>query len=287
MIAATEPVPYMATFTKRLIHELGTLLVPAGAVGLFCQVMGIDAQRTAAYSIASILFVTCCLHRGWINTKIPSALVLAVTVGLGTIFFFNFQNLLLKDTGLIKRFRESSDFQAEVGSQIAASNDEIWFFGTNFHISAVDRRPLLLKRLMAGVKVRYLVVDPFVPNMAQIAKDFDQSRDELADECTKGLKEILELRQQWTKNKGLGELDVRFFDTTPRARLYVFDPNRPSGRSMFVPYINRVNSPALPGYLLENSPTGVFGSYFSGIRTLWNEATKLDEFLAHHPEFRS
>lgn len=272
--------------TKKILNEVGLLLVPAGAVGLFCQVLSVDAQRTAVYSFTAVLFVLCCLHRSWINTWVPSALVLAVFIGFGAIFFFNYENILLKDTGLIRRFQESADFQAELGTQISAANEEIWFFGTNFHISAVERRPRLLKQLRAGVRVRYLIVDPFTTNMPRLAKDFDQTEREFADECMKGLSDVLELRRLWLQDKLRGELEVRFFESTPRARVYVFDPSRPAGRTLFVPYMNRVNSPSLPGFLLDNSAKGVFGSYFGGITTLWNESKTLEPFFTEHPELR-
>jgi hypothetical protein len=273
-----------------VLNELGILLIPPGIVSLFCQLLDISTQKTAAYSLTAMLLIVCCLHRSWINSKIPSAFLLASMLGLAAVFFLNYQNILLKDTGLIKRFKLSSDFQGELGIQIENADDEIWLFGTNFHISSVDRRKALLDKLSKGVKVRFLILDPFVAQINQIANDFDQPVSELKDECVKGLKNILELKKEWEETSAAsshpGELEVRFFATTPRARMYVFDPGKSSGRTLFVPYMNQINSPDLPGYLLENTSSGVFSSYFSGVQKLWQKSQLLDAFLKTHPDIK-
>lgn len=283
-----ERLLHMRRITKTILNELGVLLVPTALVTLFCQLLKIDDQATAGYSICAVLFLTCCVHRGWINARVPSSLILAVLIGFGTIFFFNYRNILLKDTGLLVRYRQSADFQADVGRQIASARKEIWFFGTNFHISAVERRPILLERLRSGVNIRYLILNPFIPHLEQVARDFGQSKRELEVECLKGMNDLIELRRRWDAERGrsAAALEIRLFDTTPRARLYVFDPDDPAGRTMFVPYLNRVNSPNLPGYLLENSETGVFRSYFDALRIMWNESTPLDTLLAAHPDLQ-
>jgi hypothetical protein len=77
---------------------------------------------------------------------------------------------------------------------------------------------------------------------------------------------------------------VRVFETHPHARFYVFDPARAKGNTFFVPYINRVDSPEVPGFLLENVSGGVFKSYFNGILRLWAESMDLNEYLQRHPE---
>ncbi|MBM3775140.1 MAG: hypothetical protein FJW37_08250 [Acidobacteria bacterium] len=275
---------------RRIFNELALLLIPTSVVTLFCQFIGVSQRETAAYSLATVLFVACCLHRSWINSRVPSALVLAICIGLVAIFYFNYEDILLKDTGLIERFKASADFQARVGSEIEAAKDEIWFFGTNFHISAVDRRRTILDKLARGARVRYLILNPYIATFGQIAADFDQPPNELWDECIKGLRDLLELRRQWVvrarSTAQPGELEIRTLKSTPRARLYVFDPARHSGRTMFIPYMNGVNSPELPGYLLQNTETGVFRSYFDGIRKLWNASPGVDELLQAHPELR-
>jgi hypothetical protein len=70
---------------------------------------------------------------------------------------------------------------------------------------------------------------------------------------------------------------VRIFDTHPHARFYIFDSGSTGGKTFFVPYINDVNSPNVPGYLLQNIPKGVFDQYFAGIRKLWDMSETLEQ----------
>jgi len=154
--------------TRRLLADLGTLLTPTTLVAVFCQAVDIDSQRTAIYSLAAVVFVACCYYRNWISTKLPSALVLAVGSGLAVIFFANYDNILLKDTGLIKRYHESAELQADLGRYITNARHEIWMLGTNFHTSAVERRPALLERLKAGVKVITMKARPPIQMTTEI-----------------------------------------------------------------------------------------------------------------------
>ncbi|HEU4688405.1 MAG TPA: DUF5919 domain-containing protein [Vicinamibacterales bacterium] len=277
----------MTPGTTRILSDLGMLLGPTTLVALFCAAIGVDPQRTSIYSLAALMFVACCYYRAWISATVPSALVLATSVGLGTIFFMNYGNILLKDTGLIRRFVESSDIQAELGSEIGRATQEIWLFGTNFHISTVDRRPALLEKLQSGVHVRYLILNPAVPNLDVVAADFGQSVDELRQECLKGLRNVLELKQQWeavrSRSRKPGQLEIKLYDRTPSARMYVFDPRVPSGHSIYVPYMHGFNSPNLPGYLFENTQNGVAQAYFGGLLKLWSVSKPIEDVLAATP----
>jgi hypothetical protein len=219
---------------------------------------------------------------------VPASLLTALIVGLAAVFFFNYQNILLKDTGLIKYYQHSNDFLGQIDGPIGQAREEIWFFGTDFNVSAGERRNLLLGKLSTGLKIRYLVFDPHSPHLEDLALDFDQSPAELRAECEKGLQSILQLRRDWqNKSKTTqspGELAVRIFEKHPHARFYVFDPSRTQGNTFFVPYVNSVNSPEVPGFLLENVNGGVFKSYFDSVRKVWSESTDLNEYLQRHPE---
>jgi hypothetical protein len=282
---------FMSITLRKILRECGVLLIPAGVVSLFCQLIGVGPQKTAAYSIETILLIVCCLNRKWINTKVPSALVLSLFFGLAGIFYINYQTILFKDTGLIKRYKHSADFQGDIGHEIERADQEIWFFAANFHISTFDRRQALLDRLQHGVHIRYLILDPFALNIDRIAEDFGSSPDTLKKECMDGIHNLIELKCQWDSlSKSCvhsGELEIKFFKTTPRARLYVFDPRKTSGHTLFVPYINNMNSQFLPAYLLENIQSGVFPAYFEGVQKIWTDSTNtFDKFLADHPDIK-
>src|SRR5436305_33292 len=81
---------------RRVLEDTTVLLTTAGLITLFCQVIDVNAQKTAAYSLSATLLATCCLYKKWINKSIPSALVVGLLLGLATVFFFNYQDILLK-----------------------------------------------------------------------------------------------------------------------------------------------------------------------------------------------
>ena len=265
-----------------VLTQLGLILAPAGVIALFCQVLDVSPQSTAAVSLAAVFLTSICVYRRFINRYFPSALLTALLIGLATVFFFNYQNILLKDTGLIRYYKHSNDFLAQIDTEINRSEHEIWFVGMDFNISSGERRDLLLKKLESGVKVRYLIFDPRSSHLDDLAKDFNQSPEELRAECEKGIQSILQLQKDWQAQAKVssspGELTVRVFATHPHARFYVFDPDRTQGTTYFVPYLNSVNSPSVPGFLLQNVKTGVFSAYFDSILKLWATSSEFTNY---------
>ena len=266
-----------------LLAQIGLILAPAGLIALFCQVLDASNRTTGATSLAAVFLTSICIYRRPINRYVPSSILTGLLVALSAVFFFNYQNILLKDTGLIKWYRASNQYLAQIDLDIANSQQEIWFVGTDFNISAGEQRDSLLKVLSKGINVHYLIFDPKSGHLDDLAADFNQTPDELRSECEKGLASIVELQREW-QNRSLtatrpGELRVKIFDTHPHARFYVFDPGRVEGKTFFVPYINDVNSPNAPGFLLQNVPKGVFHQYFGGIQKLWETAETLDQHL--------
>jgi hypothetical protein len=271
-----------------ILAQVGLILAPAGVIALFCQVLDASNRTTGATSLAAVFLTSICIYRKPINRYVPSSILTGLLVALCAVFFFNYQNILLKDTGLIKWYRQSNGYLAQIDLDIAQSREEIWFFGTDFNISAGERRDLLLKALSNGININYLIFDPKSSHLDDLADDFNQTPAELRSECEKGLASIVELQKQWQRTSlsaaRPGELQVRVFERHPHARFYIFDPGRTDGKTLFVPYINDINSPNVPGYLLQNVPKGVFQQYFGGIRKLWEKSETLQQHLSNPSE---
>jgi hypothetical protein len=272
------------------LSALGTIGTPTGVVAIFCKILAVSDTTTAFTSLATMSIVAICLYREAINAHVPAALLLGLLAGLSAIFALNYRNILLKDTGLIRYYKVSNAFLSDMPAEIEHVTFDLLFFGTNFHISTGDARAQLLKKLSTGVRVRYLIFDVYSPFCDRVAKDFDQSPIQFRTECLSGLQSLVALRTAWqavsSKSPHPGDLEIRFYNITPRARIYFFDPGRPEGRSYFVPYVNNINSPELPGFLLQNVDTGVYGDYLSGIEKLWQQSKTpdFDTYLANHPE---
>jgi Domain of unknown function (DUF5919) len=273
----------VATNTKlhSLLNQLGLILGPTTVVAFFCQFVDMSQRNVAAVSIASIFFLALCLNRYWVNKNISSALAVGLLIAGFGIYYFTYENILIKDTGLIRYYKSSNDYIAgALESDVEKSRVSILFFGTNFHISAQDRRMAIFSALKRGVKIRYLLLNPDGPQIHQVAIDFDSNPKNLADECRSGLRDLEYLQSTWSEmrknEKTPGEIEIRTFDSTPRLRGYFFDPG-PDGKAYIVPYINKVNSPDSPGFLFGNFDSGVAKIYYYGVSRLWQDAVPFNK----------
>jgi uncharacterized membrane protein YobD (UPF0266 family) len=286
----SAPGPEQKISLYKTLSQLALILTPTGIIALFCQLFDVSPQATGAVSLASVFVIGICIYRQFINRYIPSSLLTALLVGLGVVFFLNYQHILIKKTGLVRYYKQSNDYLAEIDKQINRTQQEIWFVGLDFNISATQRRDLLLSKLENGVKIRYLVFNPRSNRVGDLAKDFDQSESALRTESEKGLQNLLDLRKHWLEKSSAsahpGEIEIRMFEASPHFRLYVFDPGQSNGRTYLVPYANTVSSTILPGYLLENIDTGMYKPYFDSVRKLWTNSVTLDDFLKSHPDVR-
>jgi hypothetical protein len=95
---------------------------------------------------------------------------------------------------------------------------------------------------------------------------------------------MLELRQALICTTDSLNFEVRLFAESPKARFYMFDMNRPSGRTFFIPHINGVNSPNLSGLVFNNTAGSFANIYASAVERLWSRSMPLDERLQKHPE---
>jgi hypothetical protein len=265
----------------KILTDTGLILGPATLVGLFAPLMDISTRDTAILSLATVVLISLCHYRHIVNTFVSSALALAVLVICGLIYYFAYENILLKDTGLISFTKKSNDYLGELGKLIAESKDEILFFGTDFHITVEDKREDLLKKLSEGVNIKYLVLNPYSNRLSMLASDFDVNIEKLKSESLDGLQGLLTLDKRWSdikdKSQNPGTLEIRLFDATPKMRAYFFDGGSGHGRAYLVPYMNKLNSPQSPGYLFAIKKDGVAEIYLTGIRKLWQEAIPFEK----------
>ena len=272
----------------KIQKTLGLLFMPTGAIALFCNVLGVSGQNTASISLAAVILTAICLYRRKINENVPSALLLALLITLAATFSLNYEKILFKDTGLLHYFRASNDFLGEAGPFLDKAQKEIWFIGTDFHITAGDRKDLILSKLRQGIKVRFLVFDPTSALLDTIALDFDQDPREIRSECIKSTQSLISMRDEWKHEEAYTRypdgLEVRSFQDVPHARFYLVDPDDTHAQSFYVPYMNHANSPSLPGYLMRNIDKGVIQAYLPGIRKLWSNSQSLDQYLILHPQ---
>lgn len=268
---------------RKAIEELALILTPPSLAAILCQILDVNNKDTAVISLVVAVVIGLCVHRSLINQYISSALTAGIVVLLGTIFYFQYDTILMKDTGLLRWYKQSSEIQQEIGKATEASQSEIWFLATNFHITVEDRKTLLLETLSRGVDIHFLIIDPTSEYLKLAAQDSGENQNTLKMECVKSLATLKGLMDRWNEHKKQakrpGHFEIRLFSGSPKSRIYIFDPNSEKGITIFVPYINKVSSPELPAYVLANTTKGAFQYYFNGVKKQWDDAVPFEEWL--------
>jgi len=197
------------------------------------------------------------------------------------------------EIGLVKFFKKSNDFLSgndALNFEVLLQNTkrEAWFVGTSFYISADMHREVIKKKLSEGVDVNFLVLDPDGGNIDHVAHIQNIGTKELSDQCHAGIRTFLKIKQETAGSNFPGHLNVRFANEELYSRIYFFDPKADDGQTYYVPQVNRIMSPGLPGFLLKNEIAKFHSIYFDGIQRLWNssDTRTLDEWKVAHPEYR-
>ena len=178
----------------------------------------------------------------------------------------------------ISYVRNSNDFLPNLPKLLEGSKKSVWFFGTNFHITAGDRKNDIISALERGVQIRFLVLDPESPDYIykQMESDFGQNALTIRAECESGLSKILDLKETWDKSplkeRSLGEIEIRVYSHYPWARMYLFDSGLENGSIYYVPYFSGLNSSDVPGLLLENSSEIITRMYQDAITAMWRDS---------------
>jgi hypothetical protein len=277
----------------RIITLIGKIATPAGAVAIFCQVppLSLNSTQTALASLITMLITLVLLFHKFLNEKIPSIIPIVVLLILLFTYYIYYQNIIQKDTGLIKFYKEAKEIDTKVWEKTKAAKMEICFFGTNFYRSPKDGFSTIIEKLSQGVKIRYLSFNPYSPIMKAAANDFKQTESELRLECMVGLSNLAKLENKWNTVKATvanrGELEIKFYDELPRFRAYIIDPEVELGNSFFIPYLYKTNSPDVPCFQFENRKSGVFSLYYNNFKILWDASYPLSKLKSEHPEIDS
>ena len=177
----------------------------------------------------------------------------------------------IKGIGILRYWQRANDFLPYIRESIAKASSEIWISGASFYLSLPDNEDLLIDRAKHGVKIHYLILDPYGNNFGAVAKTFSQSPDELQQEVLTTIRALNKIREKLSSSER-ENFQVRLFNESPRARFYIFDPADPNSNTFFVPHVNSINSPALPGFLLSNVPFGLAQIYIASVKDFWNSA---------------
>jgi DNA polymerase elongation subunit (family B) len=190
--------------------------------------------------------------RPLIDARVPStilAVICAVLTGISALALTRMANV---GTALTHIYAKSSQFQNDIETYFGSTQSEMWILATNVSSHLPSKMDQILSRLKAGVKIKYLVFDPFSQRLPLVAEGFGTNTKDLQAQCVFSTQSLIRLFRDWTAIRKTaprhGEVEIRFYDDIPRSRLYVVDPNVATGTTVLVPYMSHHSTLTLPIY---------------------------------------
>jgi hypothetical protein len=157
---------------------------------------------------------------------------------------------------VLQIYESSREVQLDFGNRLKKADHEVWICGVHFSVSLSDWRSDYLGALARGVAISVAVLDPECDAVQTTASSYAMEARELQRECQDTIDKLLNLRKErdsLTTGAGgkVGQLNAVKFRQLPRARYYVFDPNRSTGVVLFTPYVEGLRSSHSPTYSLR------------------------------------
>jgi hypothetical protein len=286
-IASGQPELFTQHRLLSALGQLSTILVSGTIVGLVASLTGLEALQSALLTIIVSAGIYVVLYRRQINRRIQAHAILMVILAAfaATAFFIpRLRGLIItetisRSTGIIAHYAKANDFLPKMGDYIAAAQQDVWLTGVSFYVTLPANKDIILKRLSDGINFRFLVLDPAARNLPQIAAEFRQAPDELRSECNVTVQNLISIYKEAKAKQYGGVLEIKLLATAPKARMYVFDKRRDTGVTFFIPHVDEVNSPNLPGFLVKNISTGIAIPYFEAVDRLWTHGVPLENWL--------
>lgn len=273
----------------RWIGLIATLTGPASAAAALAQLLNISGQRAAYAFMAAFLISGILVLRRFFDRCVPASLtvIAAILISLPVGLYGNV-DLLFRgvanppagaENAVLQHFPRANDFLSADGdpslaASIKSSNEEIWFYGIAFYISADDMFGQLMDALRRGVSIRYLVFDCDGEYVEEVARTISDAPEGIGNLCSTGTFYMTQLQRAWAEEKGssLADVHIRYYNEVPHGRAYIFDPDSLDASGYFIPYVTGVDSANLPGFFVAEGQD-VVNNYVRGLRKLWEESS--------------
>jgi hypothetical protein len=150
---------------------------------------------------------------------------------------------------------------------VGEARHEITLYGMDLRVTIPVIYDLLQERLQAGVRVRFLLLNPDGRWPKVLAHVIGDEETGLRDECRASLRKLTALSKQ------LGEtplLEIAMFDGPIFGRMYGTDINHSGGKLFYFPYVDGAVPTRLPGYIWPHRQEGPYQFYAAGLRQSWD-----------------
>lgn len=172
---------------------------------------------------------------------------------------------------VIQTYESSRDAQMEIGSRLKLCQERVVLCGAHFAVSLSDWRGDYIAAIERGVDIDIIMLDPDCDAVKTTAESYGMREDELRRECRDSLEKAKIIRDESISN-GRGKVRVYLMNTLPRARYYVFDPERQYGVLTFTAYIEDIRSSYSPT-IAYRADSPIAKKYFQVCQNLLNSAS--------------
>ncbi len=143
---------------------------------------------------------------------------------------------------------------------------EITFYGMDLRVTIPVIYDLLQDRLKAGVKVRFLLLNPDGRWPKDLAAVIGDEESTLRDECRTSLRKLTALSKQLAETS---LLEVATFDSPILGRMFGTDINYSGGKVFYSPYMSGAVPTRLPSYIWPHRQEGPYQFYAAALRQSW------------------
>ncbi|MBD2115186.1 MULTISPECIES: DUF5919 domain-containing protein [Cyanophyceae] len=181
------------------------------------------------------------------------------------------------------------EYYNQAVSILQQATEEVWLYDYSLEISLSPTEDEFLQCLHRGVSINVLFLNPESEQIPNLARLLNEEESILRNACKNSVVRALRRLKQFhsdleSRNKNYHRaFNVRVTEDLPRLGAYLYDPEKSSGKSFFLPSVNRVPTMKLPIFEFQNLPEGVSSLYMKGIRKEWAAATTLHSFLTQNP----
>ncbi len=265
---------------KEHFNKIGQSMTLSGFSAVFLKLLELDTKLITIITTVILFSYLLLLYKSSYSKYISFTKVLFVLLLIASFLvgydIYSDEKRLSQD-GIEKYYFPSNQLLPELDERIKTAEHNLLFFGTNFFISADEKRQLLLDAAIRGVHVKFLVMNPDIEYFDLVAKTIapDDEVEALVSECRKGLfnlKTLFEEVQEAANDGKLnGSLEVKLMDVIPQNRMYMFDMNTNDGVEYFIPYINGAMSSQVPGYKIVATSQSA-QAHFKAVNKIWSQS---------------
>ena len=178
---------------------------------------------------------------------------------------------------ILRTFKSTSDARGELDALLGSGERELLLSGINFHITLNDNQVVLTDAARKGADVKILIMAPDSEDLDDWVVDRHLLQAaSVRNEIENTIRGYCQIQGVLEDGSGAtGSIELRYHRTAPDFRLYASDPQRPSGKLLYVPYLSGTVSARSPVYLLKLGSPGTLGdSFLRSAMHSWRRATR-------------